>query len=90
MSRMLLGLANYFHDVDDALPAKEVAVKHAYRCLVALGVVAEPLMSETFQQCICAVAKEMDGLIWDGFGLSTPSGKLLLNAAGESDTSETL
>jgi hypothetical protein len=87
-SRMVLGMHNYFRNVEThAVRTKKMVLDLIAECKLALGVVVEPSFDTASgsREIICNVARECGAIIWNGSALLDPDGRLLLDADGASE-----
>jgi hypothetical protein len=87
--RMILGTHNRFRAVrTDATEAQQRVLNSIGNCIAAIGVVAEPKFNESagHLDLIFAIARELDGVIFDGSGMIDSNGAMILDLEGNSET----
>lgn len=84
-SKMVLGLHNYFRQVNTSAEAiKREVLDRVSGMELAIGVVAEPEFVEEAGHFdyIFGIAAAVDGIIWNGEGVLNADGQLLLDGEG--------
>lgn len=87
-SKMILGMHNYFRNVDTkASNNKEHILQNVGETKLAIGVVADPEFSEEdgHFDFIFAVAEKIDGMIFNGEAMLDPKGDMILSKDGSFD-----
>jgi hypothetical protein len=87
--RMVLGTHNRFRTVrTDATEAQRRVLDSIADCKSAIGVVAEPEfdMYAGHLDLIFGIARELDGIIFNGSGMIDSDGKMILDLEGNSET----
>jgi hypothetical protein len=87
-SKMILGMYNYFSNVDtNASNNKGYILKNIGETKLAIGVVGDPQFSEEdgHFDCILAVAEKIEGIIFNGEAMLDFKGDMILSKYGTFD-----
>lgn len=81
-SKLVLSTHSFLRKVNVEAPNREAVLRTISSCVVAVGVVAEPVLdeSEGYMACVLDVAKILQGVIFNGTSILDSDGALLLDA----------
>jgi len=81
MSKLLLGMSNYFNKVNtQAETSKKKAIELIGSCVLAIGITAEPAFSVGQTDLILKVASAIDGVLFNGYALLDSDGVEIFSA----------
>ena len=80
--RIILGIRAFVKRIDGSASARQDLVGHLDKSDLAIGVVAEPAFDadERFHAVVFAIAKALDGVIFNGHKMLDANGRTLLTA----------
>lgn len=78
-SRLILSTHNFFRTrVKEESEKKDLALRKIKSCALAVGVVAEPDLSEEDENCLLDLTRLLEGVIFNGSSLIDSEGQLIV------------